>query len=108
MRSYMELIYIDSEDLAQQTGLQRQASSDAETWAEFRSYRRFAVDIKQARFLLDYYNRKGDLSDTIPLSVRGFEVVTGQPAKTEAAYRKIDRDFWNEVRRDRDQTRAAA
>lgn len=96
--SFMELIFIDSEDLARQTGLARQGKTDAKTWAEFQSYRRFGVDIKQARFLLDYHNRKGDLSDTIALDAGGFTAITGQAPKSDAAYRKIDRDFWNAVR----------
>lgn len=95
MASFMELIFIDSEDLARKTGLARQGNTDAETWAEFQSYRRFDVDIKQAKFLLDYHNRKGDFSDTIALDAGGFTAITGQAPKTDAAYRKIDRDFWD-------------
>lgn len=98
MKSFMELIYIDSDDLARKTDLQRSAATNAATWAEFRGLRRFNVDIKQARFLLDYHNAKGDLSDTIALDIRGFEVVTGLPAKSEVQYRKIDLKYWREAR----------
>lgn len=95
--SYMELIYIDIEGDARQTGLRRALDTDAATWAEFRSYRRHSVDIKQARFLLDYHNRKGDLGDTIAIDRDGFKAITGHAPKGDADYRKIDADFWNEV-----------
>jgi hypothetical protein len=97
-KSYMQMIYVDSEDLARKTNLSLSLDTDAATWAQFKGFRRYAVDIKHASFLLDYHNRKGDLSDTIPLDRYGFELITGQQPKTEAAYRKIDSDFWKEVR----------
>ncbi len=98
MQSYMELIYIDSEDQACQTNLRKSCDTNAITLATFRAYRRFAVDIKRARFLLDYHNARGDLSDTIPIDEDGFRSITGHEPKTEREYRKIDTDFWNEVR----------
>jgi len=96
-RSFIEIIYIDSADQACQTGLARSLATDAETWAEFQSYRRHAVDIKQARFLLDYHNRRGDLGSTIAIDAAGFKAITGQDPKAEAAYRQIDDEFWAEV-----------
>lgn len=99
-QSFMELIYIDSDDQACQTGLRRSASTNAQTSAEFRRWKFLAVDIKQARFLLDYHNAKGDLSDTIAIDEEGFRAITGQAPKTDAEYRKIDTDFWNDVRSD--------
>lgn len=97
MTSFMEMIYIDSEDDARQTGLQRSLATDADTWDEFRSFRKYSVNIKQARFLLDYHNRHGDLSDTIAIDDAGFRAITGQQPKTDAEYRKLDADFWTEV-----------
>lgn len=101
MPSFMEFIYIDSEGQGCQTGLRRSLDTDAATWAEFRSYRRFGVDIKIACFLLDYHNRKGDLGDTIAIDRSGFRAITGQNPQTDAQYRRIDNDFWNEVRASR-------
>jgi hypothetical protein len=98
MPSFMELIYIDIEDNARQTGLRRSLDTDAATWAEFRSFRRHSVDIKQARYLLDYHNPKGDCSHTIAIDRAGFKAITGQIPKTNAEYCKIDSDFWDEVR----------
>lgn len=98
MTSFMEFIYIDSENLARKTGLARSCDRDADTWAEFRSYRHLGVDIKQARFLLDYHNRKGDLSDTIALDEAGFWAITYSEPESEAHYRKIDSDYWKEAR----------
>lgn len=96
--SYMSLIYIDSDDQARKTNLSASQGTDAATWAAFRSYERHRVDIKKARFLIDYHNRKGDLSHTIPIDETGFTAVTGQPPLSEADYRKIDADHWNDVR----------
>lgn len=96
--SYMELIYIDSDDDARKTGLTRSLDTDAATWAEFRRHEKHRVDYREASFLLDYHNRKGDLSHTIPISAKGFEAITGTPAKTDAEYRKLDETFWNEIR----------
>lgn len=97
MSSFMELIYIDIEDQARQTGLRRALDTDAATWAEFRRFRRHAVDIKQARFLLDYHNAKGDLCDTIPIDRAGFRAITGQHPGSDAHYRRVDTKFWNDV-----------
>lgn len=107
MRSFMEFIYIDSEDLARQTGLALSLDTDAETWAKFNSFRRYAVDIKKAKFLLDYHNRKGDLADTIPVDAGGFMTITGQAMKPEKTYLKIDRDYWRDVTKERNAKRAA-
>lgn len=98
MQSYMELIYIDSDDDARQTNMRHAGRSDAETWEIFRSYRRLGVDIKTARFLIDYHNRKGDLADTIAIDVGGFIAITGQQPKSDAEYREIDRKFWDDAR----------
>lgn len=99
MRSYMELIFIDGEDLARKTDMQAARSTNAATWAAFNSYRRFAVDIKEAQFLLDYYNSKGDLADTIAITADGFTALTGRTPETEAHYCKVDRTFWDEVQK---------
>lgn len=98
MQSYMEIIYIDSEDLARHTDMRKACATNAITLSTFRAYRRFEVDIKSARFLLDYHNARGDLSDTIPIDATGFRAITGNEPKSETAYRKMDADFWEEVR----------
>jgi hypothetical protein len=99
-RSFIEIIYIDGAHQACQTGLVRSLDTDAETWAEFQSFRQHAVDIKQARFLLDYHNRKGDLGSTIAIDAGGFKAITGKEPKSETEYRKIDDEFWSRVRRE--------
>lgn len=98
MQSYLEFIYIDSDGQACQTNLRTAGATNASTWAAFLSYRRYGVDITVARFLLDYHNAKGDLSDTIAVDADGFRAITGYEPKSDEAYRKIDTDFWNEVR----------
>jgi translation elongation factor P/translation initiation factor 5A len=88
--SRMEMIYIDCEGQARHTGVGAAMATNAATWAAFKSYRRMEVPKIRARFLLDYYNAKGDLADTILLDAAGFELISNEKAKTEAEYRKID------------------
>lgn len=97
MQSYMEMIYIDAEDQARHTNIGRSAESNAATWAEFNGYRYLAVDIKTAKFLLDYYNAKGDLAGTVAVDADGFSAITGQAPKSEAEYVKIDEDYWADI-----------
>lgn len=97
MQSYMELIYIDSDDQARQTGMRRSLDTNAATWAEFQSYRGYGVAIEDATFLLDYHTPNGDLGPTIPLDDAGFIAVTGRTPLNEAAYVKVDETFWADV-----------
>ena len=97
-QSFMELIYIDNDGDARQTGLRRSAGTNAATLAEFRRWRPFGVDINDARFLLDYHNAKGDLSDTIAVDVDGFRAITGLEPGDDEHYRMIDARFWDEAR----------
>ena len=98
MRSYIEIIYIDDADDARKTDMEHVGATDAETWAEFNSLRKFGVGIKSAKFLLDYHNRKGDLADTIAIDVGGFVAITGQQPKSDAAYITIDVAYWDHAR----------
>lgn len=98
-RSFIEIIYIDSDDQAQMTDKSWSDSTNAETWAQFKMFREHAVDIKSATFLLDYHNAKGDLADTIPIDDRGFRAVTGQRPMSEDDYRAIDTKYWDDVRK---------
>lgn len=97
-QSFMEFIYIDDAGDARQTNLRLSLNSNAATLAEFRRFRRYGVDIKQARFLLDYHNASGDMSDTIAVDAAGLTAITGQQPKPDAEYVKLDADFWDEVR----------
>lgn len=98
MRSYIEIIYLDSNDQACKTDMEHVGETNAATWAEFRNLRRFAVEKTAARFLLDYHNSKGDLADTILIDVGGFVAITGSQPKTDATYRAIDRAYWRNAR----------
>ncbi len=97
--SYMEMIFLDSDDAARKTGVGCECETAAETWAKFRAARSLAVPISEAAFLLDYHNRKGDLADTIALSRDGFELITGERALSEDEYREFDRKFWDDILR---------
>lgn len=98
MKSYMEMIYIDSNDNARHTNVGAAMDSNAATWAAFQSYRRFEVGEDRAQFLLDYHNAKGYLGGTIRLDAGGFTAISGERLKSDAAYRKIDDDYWAEAR----------
>lgn len=95
--SLMEMIYIDSDRQARKTNVGAIMDTPMETWLAFLSAKRLDVGLEGGEFLLDYYNRKGDLADTIALSRRSFERITGQKALTDAEYREIDRAFWSEL-----------
>lgn len=97
MQSRMEMIYVGN-DTGYKTGVGAIFDTNAETYAAFKSAKCLDVGMKDAVFLLDYYNRKGDLADTIGLSPEGYERITGEKALSEAQYREIDQRFWDEVR----------
>lgn len=97
MQSRMEMHYIDSHDQARKTNVGAIFDTNAETYAAFLSAKRLDVGGQKADFLLDYYNRRGDLSDTIGITRASFERITGQPVLSEAEYLKIDADFWRDV-----------
>lgn len=104
MGSYMEMLYIGKRDHALKTGVGAAMESDLETWAAFRSAKRIGVPIKDAEYLLDYYNRQGDLSETIGLTREGYERISGEIAKSEAEYQGIDAAFWADAGRVRAQS----
>lgn len=94
MQSRMEMTFLCSNGDGLKTDVGAIFDNNAETYAAFLFAARLGVAIDDAEFLLDYYNREGDLSDTIGLTRAGFERITGNQAKSEEAYRAIDRDFW--------------
>jgi hypothetical protein len=98
MMSYMTMIYIDDDGDARQTGAGAAMETNAETWAAFNRHRAAGVPKGSARFLLDYYNAKGDLVDTILLDAAAFEAITGEKVKTDLEYRKIDEKYWSDAR----------
>lgn len=93
----MEMIFIDSDDLARKTNMGAAMDTNAKTKAAFESYRQLGVDKQKATFLLDLHDEHGDLIDTICLNNYGFEQITGEKPKTEAEYRRIDQEFWAAV-----------
>lgn len=95
--SVMEMIYIDSDGHARKTGVGAAMESNEDTWRAFRSAKRLEVPVEDAAFLLDYYNRNGDLADTISLSSTGFAQITGERVLTEDQYREIDSSYWADV-----------
>ena len=97
MQSRMEMLYIDSHGQARKTNVGAIFDTNAETYAAFLSAKRLDVGCQKAEFLLDYYNRRGDLSDTIGITRESFMCITGEPVLSEAEYLKIDTDYWRDV-----------
>lgn len=106
--SYMTMIYIDDSDDARQTNVGAAVKTNAETWAQFQKCREFEVPEDRCRFLLDYYNAKGDLADTIRLDAAGFSRITNEPVLTDAQYRQIDADYWAKARTEYDDAKITA
>jgi hypothetical protein len=99
MRSRMEMIFVGTGHRnSYKAGVGAIFDTDAQTWAAFKSYRRIEVPQKKATFLLDYYNRRGDLAHTIFLDNAGFTAISGEAVKTSAEYRKVDRKYWDKAR----------
>lgn len=96
--SYMQMIYIDDSDNARHTGVGAAFKTNAECWAQFQMCREFEVPKGRCKFLLDYYNAKGDLADTILLDAAGFAHIANETVKTDAEYRQIDADYWVKAR----------
>lgn len=109
MESRMETFYCGPRrKVLYKTGVGAIFRSNAETWADFRSRRKLEVPSHRATFLLDYYNRHGDLAGTIYLDNAGYTAITGERVKTEAQYRKIDADYWADARKRLANTKQAA
>jgi sugar/nucleoside kinase (ribokinase family) len=98
MTSYMQMIYIDTDGNARHTGVAAAMETNAATRKAFNSHRPFGVPFAQAAFLCDYYDRRGDLVDTIAIRREDFTRITGEPVKSNAQYRRIDAEFWREAR----------
>lgn len=97
MDSHMEMIFIDSDGHARKTGVGAIMDTPEETWRDFRSRKCLDVGCKDADFILDYYNRNGNLSDSIGIKRQDFEQITGEKALSEAEYREIDREYWEKA-----------
>jgi hypothetical protein len=98
--SRMEMIYIDTDGQARKAGVGAIMDTPLQTWQAFRSAKVLEVAISDADFILDYYNRNGDLSESIALSSSAYTQITGEPVLSDSEYRKIDADFWSGVRQE--------
>ena len=92
------MIYIDTERNARHTNVGAAMETPRQTWAGFRSYRKFAVPFEEAAFLLDYHDRHGDLVDTIAIDRTTYARISGEPVLSDAEYRAIDDRYWREAR----------
>jgi len=103
--SHLEIICFDGNE-AVKTGMGAAGATDAESWAMWKNAQPLARPISTAPFALDYYNRRGDLFDTIGLDRAGVELLTGKKPRGLAHYRKADAKFWEaesaEIQRQRE------
>jgi hypothetical protein len=93
-KSYMQMIYIDSDRNARHTGVGAAMETDAATWAAFNALRPRSCDINDAAFLLDYHDANGDLVDTLAIRREDFAAITGEKALSDAYYRQKDNEYW--------------
>lgn len=98
--SRMETFYCGDGTVLYKTCIGCIADTPAETWRLFNNARQAAVPRERATFLLDYYNRHGDLAGTIFLDAFGYAAITNEPVLTEAQYAKIDRDYWRKAQKE--------
>ena len=97
-KSRMDFIFIDDEGNARNTRVGAMFETDAQTWENFKSWRFLESDGPEARFILDYYNSKGDLTDSIRMDARAFERITNEKALSNAEYVRLDKKYWEEAR----------
>ncbi len=99
MGRYMQFVFLDSQGAARLTGVGAIFKNDAETTRAFESCRSEALDIRQARFILELHEDNGDLVDSIPVSIRSFSLISGEPFQGEAHYEEYDRNHWAAARK---------
>lgn len=95
--AYMEFIYIDDKGNARHTNQRCAESTDAKTQKLFESYRRYEVPTCGAKFVLDLYNKSGDLIDTLCLDGAIYAALTGQQVQPDSHYIEIDEAYWAEA-----------
>ena len=95
--SHLEIICFDGNE-AIKTGMGAAGATNAESWALWKDAQPLAKPLMHAPFALDYYNRRGDLFDTIGLDRAGVELLTGKKPRSPAHYRKADAKFWKAER----------
>ena len=104
MQSRMEMIFVGDGCAGCKTNVGAIMESNAATWRAFVSARKTcAVDMQgnDCAFILDYYNKRGNLSASIGITRAGFRQITGEVPKTRAQYERIDREFWDKAKADR-------
>jgi hypothetical protein len=101
MKSYMQMIYIDTDGDARHTGVGAAMQTDAATWAAFNALRPLSCQFDDAAFLLDYHDANGDLVDTLAIKREDFAAITGEQVMSDAYYRQKDGDYWAEARAQR-------
>ena len=91
--SYLEMHFIQGAR-ALKTGVGARWDSDYETLAVLESAKMFCVSKAEAEFTLDHYDDAGRLLESVPLSRRGFEIISGEEALSAAEYVAYDTMFW--------------
>ena len=91
--SYLEMHFIQGAR-ALKTGVGARWDSDYETLAVLESAKMFCVSKAEAEFTLDHYDDAGRLLESVPLSRRGFEIISGEDALSASEYMAYDTMYW--------------
>jgi hypothetical protein len=97
----MEMIFVGDGCPGAKTNVGAIMDTNAETWRAFQAARKqCAVDMQspECAFILDFYNRRGDLAGSIGITRDGFRQITGEYAKSRAYYERIDREYWDKAK----------
>lgn len=95
---HVEIIYIDSNGDARKTGLGAAGATWDETLECFAAAKAQQCDTKEAEFLCDLHDKEGDIIETVGLSRRSVEQISGEVAKSDDEYVRFDYDFWDKIR----------
>lgn len=92
MTMYLEMTYIDDDGNARLTGVGAEFKTDSETKAAFERVRSQSVDIKNldAKFILDLREDDGEIVDSLAITKKTFESVTGEKSMRDQFYVDYD------------------
>ena len=105
MKPHLEFIYTTADGkYAYKTsddGMIFQGDTYAATLSLWNAAQRFAMDARMLKgqpcMMLDFYNSRGDIKNTIFLSLQGYQDLTGKKALTRAEYKALDKRYWARV-----------
>jgi hypothetical protein len=92
-RSYFEILDIRTGN-DYKTGLSATFDSEIKALQSFNFLKSFEVEKNQAKFMIDFYDKNGDLNDTILIDLKGFRSITDRDIKSTQHYKHCDKKYW--------------